>query len=190
MRKGKAMSKLKQLRRELPKEFTEEHPGFHGNISGSDMFITDGHVCLLRSAVNLKLAEAIEEFHGYYSKKPTETRILEMWELVEQRTEVPCHFIGCAKIARRNDDSYCVVAILRDISNRVLIVSPYILAWSILHVKPDTMRMAFTPMHYDFPLSLIKDEKMVGVIMPMRYYKDDVSDYDLTGEPVGLEELA
>lgn len=182
---------LEQLRRSLPIcDSAMDQESFRGNISQSHRFITDGHVLMLRSAIDPMKAGDIADFEGYWGKKPTEESILAVWGPATVRKNSPAEFIGCASCIKTplkmptledNDEISVDLAVIRDVGRRIVIVNPYLLAFIVAHVSPDFLNIPAGDRYLDAAVSFYKKGEMVALLMPMRYVKGDLPAYDFDG---------
>jgi len=196
---------LQQLRRRLPKfpaepkidEFGEEWlPGFKGDISSTPLYITDGHICLLASAVDPTVVIGRDK-DNYAHKYTTEARIGEVWKLAEERIDVAADLIGVT--------DYCdsaEIAFLRDRLGRVMVVNAHLLSFGLRAADPDALSVSVEPLVettrwessgvrcFDTSLALKRAGKLVGLIMPMRLSADHFEQFDLRREPINLADAA
>ena len=187
---------LEPLRRRLPVipaplEIDEDgegwRRGFAGDISQSPLYVTDGHILLLASAVDP--ATAIGRNEGSYARKyATENAIGAVWKPAEEREDVAADFIGVCE----HGDSV-EVAFLRDTRGRVMVVDAHLLAFGIGAVHPDALTVSGAPMEahggrewFEIPLAFRSAGTLVGLLMPMKLSAFDFPQYDMHGEPVNL----
>lgn len=185
---------LKRLRRRLPAVPTvpkvdddgdEFWLGFEGNISGSEKFVTDGHLCLLASEINVtvRIYPCLDAI-GLITP-PSEASILSCWNPIEMRNEKPAYYIGCALY----EDYEVFRALMRDEIGRVMVVDAHILAFCIKAVHPDSFAVSEHTNKdgiFDQPLSLRREGKLVGIIMGVRLSGDYFKNYDLTCSAIKL----
>lgn len=185
----KPPKKLEQLRRSLPSyppaKVVDKYgdvitPGFAGNVSASPRFITDGHVLVLRSAINPMMVGDIPEWEGYYGKKVTEASIDAVWGPATIRKNAPAEFIGCAN--KPDVD----LAVIRDVAARIVLVNLYLLSFIVAHTNPDFLNVAAGDRYNELAISFYKKGELVALLMPMRYVKSDIPDYYLDGPAVPL----
>jgi len=187
---------LQPLRRRLPEipaapEIDEDgdewRPGFAGDCSQSPLYVTDGHILLLASAITPEITiERSEE--RWALKHATETGIGDVWKPAEKRNDMIADFIGVCEYV----DSTSEVAFLRDASGRVMVVDAHLLAFGVSAVHPDTLTVSGAPITarwFDTALALRRAGKLVGLLMSMRLSTDDFQRYDMHGEPVDLTEV-
>ena len=175
----------KKLKPTLPKDEKEIfEKGFEGNIAGGKKFVTDGHsMFLAEAAPDGMLFRAAEDYGG----KPVKNASIQaVWNKAEKRKHVAAHFIGCGVIRTRLDESD-VVAVVRDEQGRCAMFNPWILAFVLMCSRADSF--AFSSGHqYCFDMmALLREGKVVGAIMPLRYSEQDLTAYDLTGPAVELK---
>lgn len=172
---------LEQLRRSLPiYDSAMDQESFRGNISQSCRFITDGHVLMLRSAIDPMKAGDIADFEGYWGKKPIEESILAVWGPATIRKNAPAEFIGCANKADVD------LAVIRDVAGRIVIVNPHLMAFIVALTSPDFLNIPAGDRYLDAAVSFYKKGEMVALLMPMRYVKGDLPDYDFDGPAMPL----
>ncbi len=175
---------MKELKPVLPKDAKEiSDNGFKGNISKHEKFITDGNSMILASAVRkgFEIKLPVEGIH----RSPTLAGMQNTWDAANDRTTIPAHFIGCGIAA----GSETVIAVIRDDNSRVLIVNPYILKFAMSAVKADALHVSAGPKYDQDPLIIFHGTSIVALVMPMRYTRVDLREYDLTTEPVDIRTL-
>jgi hypothetical protein len=175
---------MKTLKPVLPKDVKEiELKGWRGNISTHEKFVTDGHSMILASA-------AVPEFKprkyedGVISH-PTLKAMQVTWDAANDRPTIPAHFIGCGIAA----GSETVIAVIRDDNSRVLIVDPYILKYAMSAVEAESLHVSAGPKYDQDPLIIFHGTSIVALVMPMRYTRVDLREYDLPTEPVDIRTL-
>jgi len=174
---------MKTLKPVLPKDAKEIEPnGWRGNISRSKKFITDGHSIILASAIvpGFKASEC-----KYGRVPPTLKDMQKVWGDANKRPTVPAHFIGCG----RPKDMESIVAVIRDDNGRVLIVDHYILKFALSAVHASEIHVSAGPKYEIEPLAIFHGTGIVALVMPMRYTRVDLREYDLTTDPVDIRTL-
>lgn len=193
---NEAAKALQPLRRKLPEipgvpEIDEDgetiYPGFNGDCSQSPLYVTDGHILLLASAIDPTVTIARDE-DRWAAKHATEAGIGDVWKPAETRNDLIADFIGVCGYPARPWIDEREVAFLRDPLGRVMAVNAHLLAFGVRAVHPDVLTVSAAPIGrwFDSPLALRRDGKLVGLLMPMRLDADDFMQYDLHGEPVDL----
>lgn len=173
----------KKLKPTLPKEEKEIlEKGFDGNITDSKKFVTDGHSMFLAAAVPKGIK--FDKNEVFYGKPVTEASIQTVWDEAEKRERVPAEFIGCGK-----PDEDTVVAVLRDERNRITTCNPYILKFNLAFLKADALAFGPGPKFYQEMMVLLREGKIVGAVMPMRFFEQDMQAYDLTAPAVPWSEV-
>lgn len=180
---------------EIDEECGEKfYRGFSGNISQSDRWVTDGHILLAADAIDPEIAIERDE-DNYGGKYATAARIAKVWASAESRVDVAADFIGVAGYYERG-----AVAFLRDTQGRVMIVNAYLLAFGVWAAHPDELTVDAAQIEatclrrgqepwFNTPLALRRDEKLVGLVMPMKLGADDYAHCDLRGEPINLSKV-
>ena len=175
---------MKTLKPVLPKDAKEiSDKGFQGNISKHKEFITDGHLMILASAVQkgFEIKLPIKGLPG----SPSLAGMKNIWDAANDRPTVPAHFIGCG----HPGDMESIVAVIRDDNGRVLTVDPYILKFALSAVHADEIHVSAGPKYDQDPLIIFHGTSIVALVMPMRYTRVDLREYDLTTEPVDIRTL-
>lgn len=190
---GKALLPLRRTLPEAPcivevDEYGNEYDrGFNGDMSTSPLFVKDGYMMLLASAIDP--AMVVSQNEDLRARKYVSANSLEnLWRLLE-REEIPAHIIGTTC------DGWEGVAFVRDTQKRVMVLDAYKLAFALRAVRPDELRV---PAAYiegsvgnaiQSSLSLWRRGILVGVLMPLDVGAAAFSQYDLAGEPVRLAAL-
>ena len=171
----------KELKPTLPKDEKEIfEKGFEGNIAAGKKFVTDAHSMFLAAA---SPAGMLFKKVGRPGVKPVvDASILAVWNSTEKRKQIAAQFIGCGKVA---EDT--IVAVVRDEKNRVAVFNPWILKFILVVTQADEFAFGPTNQYCYDPMAVLREGKMVGAIMPMRYFEDDLAAYDLTGPAVPLD---
>jgi hypothetical protein len=185
---------LQELQRSLPlmhetpkiEDETGEkyYRGFMGDSSKSPLYVTDGHILLLASAIDPAIVIERDEY-SYSTKYATEARIAEIWEDAETRDDVRAEFIGVGFCERRPDLDF---AFIRDERGRMMVLNAHKLAFCVSAVRPDALTVSVEPIvkMFDTSLSLRRYGELVGLIMPTKFAAEDFPQYDFHGEPVSL----
>ena len=179
------MAKKKILTPRLPSKAGELLvKGFGENRSVSHKFVTDEHSLILAKMVKDKklLKDAID---GSPIPTTTEAAIDVVWDKVAKRDNIDVLFIGCGQAIGGCGDKI-IVALLRDANERILFVDPYKLAFLIRVTEADTMAVDKSAMYERDPLAISRGDKMVAVLMPMRFKAYDFKAYDLSGPGIPL----
>jgi hypothetical protein len=171
--------------------------GFQGNISGSPLFITDGHLLIRRSAIDAMKVGDIAECEWYLGKKPSDKSIAQVWEPALSREQVAAGFIGCATVNRfhlidedKSGEKHSVdLAVFRDAGDRVLIVDPHPFAFIVSPTHPDTSYVAKGTGYGNLPCAFHKMGELVALLIPMRYSEADLNAFDLSTPFIELETL-
>lgn len=185
---------LKPLRRSLPElpgpeEVDEDgdklYRGFCGDCSQSPLYVTDGHILLLASAIDPAIAIERNE-DAWAVKHATQAAIDKVWGSAETREDVAADFIGTCLYG----DGVSGVAFLRDTRGRVMVVNAFKLAFGVSALHPDTLTVSAADLPlsgwFDAPLAFRRAGKLVGLLMPMKISAADFMGYDMHGEPVSL----
>lgn len=188
---SKTTKQLKPLRRSLPElpgpeEVDEDgdklYRGFCGDCSQSPLYVTDGHILLLASAIDPAIA--IERNEDVWAlKHATQAAIDKVWGAAEKREDLAADFIGTCPCC---DSGH---AFLRDTRGRVMVVNAFKLAFGVSALHPDTLTVsADLPLYgwFEAPLAFWRAGKLVGLLMPMKISAADFLGYDMHGEPVSL----
>ena len=175
---------MKKLKPTLPKDEKElAEKGFAGNISGAGKFITDGHQMFQRDdTLPDRVFKKSDEYDG---KPPKLESIQEVWTEVERRKGIPAFFLGCGVVSSSLDEKV-VVAVVRDEKDRIVVIDPYILSYAVAAVRADALSSAAEVRFFGKPLALLREGRIVALVMPMRFSVSDLSSYDLTGPAVEL----
>lgn len=172
----------KKLKPILPKDENEVfEKGFGGNISGCKKFVTDGHFMFLASSAPKRL---VFKKNSDYGNPVTESSIQKCWDTAENRESVSANFIGCGKPSQD-----MVVAVVRDDRAHFCTFNPWILKFALIATQANAMTVSSGPHFYQEMMVLLRDGKMVGAVMPMRYFESDMSAYDLTVPAIPLSEV-
>jgi hypothetical protein len=172
----------KKLTPHLPKDEAEiAEKGFLGNISTNKKFITDGHSMFMASDVTPGMIfKKKDPYIWRPGKPPDEASMQRVWDAAEVREGVGAHFIGCAKLRG------FLVAVIRDEQTRFFAADPYILALCLTAVKADSLSVS-AGLHYERePLALLREGRIVALVMSMRFSETDLSGYDLSVPAVPL----
>ena len=184
---------LQPLCRELPEmpespmvdeDGEELYRGFNGDISQSPLYVTDGHILLLASAIDPAFVITRNDDH-YARKYATEEKIGVVWKPAEARDEVIADFIG----ATYDDDGARWIAFLRDGRGRVPVVNAYLLAFGLRAVLPDALTVdaaSIKGQWFDTSVALRREGKLVGLLMSMKLSVNDFPQVDFHGEAVSL----
>lgn len=194
---------MKELLRELPElpgeplfdEGTGEtyYRGFNGNFSQTPLYVTDGHLLLLASAIDPEFKiERDDESYG--RKYATEEAIQKVWNAAIERKHVHAEFIGMENCCAGADmhSPHMELAFVRDARGRVMVVNAYLLAFCVAAVRPDALTVSGEPAFryaFDAPLALWRSGELVGLLMPMKLRAEDFAQYDMHGKPVSLAQL-
>jgi hypothetical protein len=173
----------KNLKPTLPQEEDEIlEKGFRGNIADSKKFITDGHLMFLADSVpkGIKFGRP-KDYFGSYAK---EDGIQRTWDAAEERYQVAANFIGCGK-----PDAETVVAVLRDERGRCATFNPWKLKFALWITKADGLAFSSGGLYWSEMLVLLREGKVVGALMPMRWIQSSMDLYDLTSPAVPLSEV-
>jgi hypothetical protein len=79
-----------------------------------------------------------------------------------------------------------VVGVVRDEKDRIVVIDPYILSYAVAAVRADALSSAAEVKFFEKPLALLREGRIVALVMPMRFSVSDLSSYDLTGPAVEL----
>jgi hypothetical protein len=172
-----AKKKLKPTLPKVEKEILEK--GFGGNIAAGTKFVTDGHSVFLASAAPDGMLFTKSERLGL--NPVTDASILAVWNPTEKREQIKAQFIGCGKVFVDT-----VVAVVRDEKNRIASFNPWILKFVLAATQADGFAFGPTDQYCYDAMVLLREGKMVGAIMPMRVFRDDLEAYDLTRPEVSL----
>ena len=196
----KATKTLKSLRKNLPKLETrpqvdeldgEEYwLGFQGDFSRCSQYVTDGHIMLIRGAIDPEF-EIRNDPDNFRRKYATREEIEKVIKSAKERNGCFADFIGCGKYGTQN------MAFLRDIQGRVMVVNAHLLAFVIAAVHPDAMTVDSASFekqwercvkreYFNGPLALYRKGKLVGLLMPMRLELGDLPAYDFSGDAVAI----
>ena len=178
---------MKKLKPTLPKDEKEIfEKGFTGNISGSAKFVTDGHsIFLAASAPSGMIFKKAEHHWG----KPVAEKLMQgLWDTAEKRERVPAHFLGCGKVKDTHFDEDKFVAVLRDEKDRVAVFDPWILKFVVSVTGADGFAFGPGERFYQEILVVLREESIVGCIMPMRYGVAELKGYKLDTPAVLLSE--
>lgn len=170
----------KQLAPRLPSDEKEVfEKGFEGNIADGKKFVTDGHSMFLAAAAPAGMIFK----SGDNPRNPVkDASVQNVFDEAEKREQVVAHFIGCGK--PRED---LVVAVIRDERGRYATFNPYILKFALIGSQADGLAFAAGAKYDKDMMTLLRDGKVVGAIMPMRIdVMFHLYDYDLTGPAVPL----
>ncbi len=160
--------------------------GFKGNCSQSSVYITDGHILLLASAINPAIT--IEQVKDEWLRRyVTEAAIEKVWQAAEERDDVAADFIVVCDFC----DSE--VAFLRDASERVMVVNAHLLAFGVSAVHPNALTVStkFINRWFNDPLAFWRDGSLVALLIPMRVSAaESFAKYDMYGKPIDLTACA
>lgn len=171
----------KKLKPTLPKDEKEIfEKGFQVNISASKRFVTDGHSMILAAAAPDGMLFKDDELYG---SKVEVKKIQSFWDNAEKRDKVPAHFIGCGKVV----DVF--VAVVRDEKGRIAVFNPWILKFALMASQADAFAISPSIQYWQDFMVLLREGKLVGSIMPMRYGEIDLMAYDLAVPAVPLSEV-
>jgi hypothetical protein len=185
---------LKPLRRNLPvypeKPVIDEDGdayflGFSGNISQSELYVTDGHILLLASAIDPAVPIARND-EAYGRRYPTEKAISAVWLPAERREDIGAELIGVGDYLEDHS-----IAFVRDVRGRVMLVDARLLSFGVAAVHPDALTVSSAPLPtaislFDSPLALRRDGNLVGLLMPMRLSAADFTHYAFDGPAIDL----
>ena len=188
MQEGGAGMQLKKLKPTLPKDAQEIlDKGFEGNVSKSKKFITDGHSIVLVSEADADMvADAADKKREDYSGVVKEKSIQELWDDVSGRKRQPAEFIGCVNVGKDAEGAPIIIAVIRSKDKGIVGVNPWKLKWCLSTTKADGIAVATAKKWQAEPMTILRGETVVGIIMPMRYTESDLCEYDLTGEAAAL----
>lgn len=173
---------MKKLKAALPKDEKEIlEKGFQGNITDSKKFVTDEHSMFLAAIAPKGML--FTRTDDSTIKAVPERSIQKVWDKYEKRQSIPAEFIGCGKPFF---DTERVVAVLRA-GERVVILDPWIFKFALSVTGGDSLTIDASEKYWQEAVVLMRDGKMVGAVMPMRYGKKEFEDYDLTGPAVKLQ---
>ncbi len=175
---------MKTLKPVLPKDVKEiTANGWRGNISTHEKFITDCHSMILASASVPGFKP--RKYEDGLISHPTLKAMQATWDAANDSPTIPAHFIGCGIAA----GTETVIAVIRDGNGRVLIVDPYILKFAMSAVEADSLHVSAGPKYDQDPLIIFHGTSIVALVMPMRYTRVDLREYDLTTDPVDIRTL-
>ena len=197
----KATKTLKSLRKNLPKLETRPQVdesdgeefwlGFQGDISQCIQYVTDGHIMLIRGAIDpeFKIRTDSDSFRRKYATREAIEKVIKS---AKDRKDIAAEFIGCGKCLDTQD-----MAFLRDIQGRVMAVNAHLLAFVIAAVHPDSLTVDANSFEKQWercvkrkyfygPLALYRKEELVGLLMPMRIGLGDLPAYDFSGDAVAI----
>lgn len=170
-------------------EVEEFSRGFQGDIAPSTIYVTDGHICLLRSAIDPALS--IKKCDEESPLIKSESRVDAVWKPAQQRVDVSADFLGVLPYLDAE------IAFVRDSTGRLMVLDAYLLAFGVLAVHPDALTIDAAPIEatclrrgqvpwFHTPLALRCGGELVGLLMPMKFDVADFKDFDLTGPPAPL----
>jgi hypothetical protein len=183
---------LQPLRRCLPdvpdkpvidEDGEEFFPGFNGDVSQSPLYVTDGHLLLLKGAIDPEVVINNRNPDHWTAKHATEEAIRKVWNDAMGREEGNADFIGGC------DGPFDGIAFVCDVLGRVTVVSGHKLAFALkaVHLDKLTVSKKFFNRWPNDPLALWRDGNLVGLLMPIRVSAAELfAHYDLHGEPVNL----
>ena len=152
-----------------------------GNISMNKKFITDGHSMFMASDVTPGMTFKKKDPYIWRPGKPPDEATMQIvWDAAEVREGVGAHFIGSAKLRG------VLVAVIRDEQTRFFAANAYILALCLTAVKADSLSVSAVLRYESDPLALLREGRIVALLMPMRFFETDLSGYDLSVPAVPL----
>ena len=192
---------LQSLRATLPKLETRPQVdesdgeefwlGFQGDISQCSQYVTDGHIMLIRGAIDPEFKIRTDSYSPG-RKYATREGIEKVIKSAKERNDCFADFIGCGKYLDTQD-----MAFLRDIQGRVMVVNAHLLAFVIAAVHPDSLTVdaesfekqwkgCVNREYFNGPLSMHRKGELVGLLMPMRLELGDLPAYDFSGDAVAI----